>query len=97
MLRFERLDALFDDRPDDVGGGTPRAPINAIQFVAPSGLLDAVVVTPTVSIDATGKITYKGTLQSSDKLDGTYSDVSGATSPFSVPGTGAQKFYRTRQ
>jgi hypothetical protein len=34
-------------------------------------------------------------LQSATKVDGTYSDVAGATSPYQVPTTGGPKFFRT--
>ena len=49
---------------------------------------------PTISIDAAGVITYTGTLQSSDTVNGTYSAVTGASSPYTVPKTGSAKFYR---
>ncbi|MBT5925622.1 MAG: hypothetical protein HOH33_03285, partial [Verrucomicrobia bacterium] len=58
-------------------------------------------VDPTVSIatDAGGNITieFEGTLQSSDTVDGAYSDVAGAASPFSVAADAPQKFYRSVQ
>lgn len=42
-------------------------------------------------------ITYTGTLQSSPTLKGTYTDVSGAVSPYTMPiGPGAMQFYRAR-
>lgn len=50
---------------------------------------------PTIGISGT-IITYTGTLLSSDTVDGTYSPVAGATSPYTVPLTGNGKFYRTR-
>jgi hypothetical protein len=54
---------------------------------------------PTMSISTVGgvtKITYTGTLQSSATANGTYSDVSGATSPYTVnTGTG-NMFFRAR-
>ncbi len=75
--------------------GTPRAPIDAIQFVSPTGLLTAVVVTPTISISG-NTITFVGKLQSSDTLTG-FTDVAGATSPFTISATGAQKLYRSSQ
>jgi hypothetical protein len=58
------------------------------------------VVPLTISIQETGGsviITYSGTLQSADTLGGTYTDVAGATSPYTVPTTAAGKFYRTTQ
>jgi hypothetical protein len=38
-----------------------------------------------------------GLLQSADEVSGPYTDVPGATSPFAVTASGAQKFYRVRQ
>jgi len=78
-------------------GGTPRAPINAVQMVAPTGLI-ASITRPTISIAKSGNawiITYTGHLYSSATVTGTFTLVSGATSPYPVP-TGAAKmqFYR---
>jgi hypothetical protein len=41
-------------------------------------------------------LTYTGTLQSADVVTGPYTDVIGATSPYSTPTTGAPKYFRTR-
>jgi hypothetical protein len=53
----------------------------------------------TVGIARSGSsavITYTGTLQSSATVNGTYTDVPGATSPYTVPTGAAQaQFYRT--
>jgi hypothetical protein len=80
--------------------GTPRAPVNAVQFVTPSGLLNP-VVNPEISLSTSGgttTITFKGTLQSSDSVGGPYGNVAGATSPFTVnTGAAPQKFYRAHQ
>lgn len=76
--------------------GTPRAPVNAIQLVAPSGLLDP-KVNPTIAFDAQGRIVFEGTLQTSPTFNGTYTDVSGATSPYTVNPANAAGFFRTRQ
>ena len=58
------------------------------------------VTAPTVSVTAGGTeivLTYTGTLESSDTVDGTYTPVAGAASPLHVPfSSGAAKFYRTR-
>lgn len=54
---------------------------------------------PTISITkagATTTITYAGVLQASETVNGTYTDVSAATSPYTVNATGAAKFYRAR-
>ena len=43
-------------------------------------------------------ITFTGTLQSSTTVNGSYQDVSGATSPYPVPtGSAPAKFYRSHQ
>jgi hypothetical protein len=59
-----------------------------------------VVAKPTVSISRSGStvsITYTGTLQSSSTVNGTYSPVSGATSPYTVPTASATaQFYKTK-
>jgi hypothetical protein len=54
---------------------------------------------PTLSIARQGGvwvITYTGTLKSSATVNGTYSNVPGASSPYTVPtGSGAMQFYRS--
>lgn len=83
-------------------GGTPRAPIQAIQLVSPSGLIvpPLVVVTPTLSIapnsDGNPVITFTGVLQSGPSVTGPFTAVAGATSPYSPPlnGAAANVFYR---
>jgi hypothetical protein len=56
---------------------------------------------PTISIATSGAnavITFTGTLQSADDVAGTWSNVTGATSPMTVPLTQAtKKFYRASQ
>jgi len=42
-------------------------------------------------------LTYTGTLQAGNAVNGTYSDVTGATSPYSEKTTNAAKFFRARQ
>ncbi len=60
-----------------------------------------VAVTPTVSAsrNAAGDLvlTYAGVLQGSDSITGPFTDVPGATSPSTIPATGAAKFYRARR
>ncbi len=77
--------------------GTPRAPINAIQLVAPPSSTPP-PPKPKVSIEQTAAgvtITFTGTLQSADQVEGPYSDVVG-TSPMTVtPAAGSVKFYRS--
>ncbi len=73
-------------------GGTPRAPINAVQLVVAPASAPAISVTRTASGIS---ITYEGKLQSSDAVNGPYTDVAGAASPFAVTVSGsAKKFYR---
>jgi Concanavalin A-like lectin/glucanases superfamily/Immunoglobulin I-set domain/Immunoglobulin domain/Domain of unknown function (DUF2341) len=38
----------------------------------------------------------QGTLQSADQVSGPYTDISSAASPYTVPRSGAQKYYRVR-
>ncbi|HTH48130.1 MAG TPA: PA domain-containing protein, partial [Candidatus Limnocylindria bacterium] len=56
------------------------------------------VALPTVSVTSNGTeivLTFTGTLQSSDTVNGAYAPVAGATSPLHVPfSVGAAKFYR---
>jgi hypothetical protein len=58
-----------------------------------------IVARPTVSVsNQNGKvvITFTGTLTSSPTVNGTYTAVTGATSPYTVPtGGGADQFYKT--
>lgn len=79
-------------------GGTPRAALNAIQLVTPSGLdvIGAPPSAPTISISATGAITFTGTLQSAAQVNGTFADVPGATSPYTPPGGQTSQFFRSR-
>lgn len=55
---------------------------------------------PTLALGKDGdtwKLTFTGTLQASDRADGGYADLPGATSPYTLPtSTGAQQFYRAR-
>jgi len=80
--------------------GTPRAPINAVQLVAPASAAPVGPVTaPKLSMAlSAGKvvITYEGALESADTLAGPWTAVTGA-SPLSVTPTGAQKFYRAKK
>ena len=49
-----------------------------------------------LATDGTITIEFTGRLQSSDTIDGTYADVSGATSPFTIDPSGDAKFYIAR-
>jgi len=52
---------------------------------------------PTISISRDAKVTFTGKLQSADDVTGTWSDVTGATSPYTVPTGTTLKFYRAAQ
>ena len=59
----------------------------------------SVTVTPTLSMTRDGNsitLTYTGVLQAADKLPGTFADVSGATSPWTVPTTNTMQVFRAR-
>lgn len=60
----------------------------------PSALIPTVGILP-VSGGVT--ITYTGTLQASDSATGPFVNVPGASSPWTVPTSGAAKFYRSNQ
>jgi hypothetical protein len=76
-------------------GGTMRAPINAIQLVSPSGLIGPGPVSsaPTISVSEAGVITYTGVLRSAISIDGPWTPVSGATSPYTIPVAGGTRFF----
>ena len=76
-------------------GSVPRAPVNAVQLVPTPQLAP-----PALSIKKTTagvEITFEGTLQSSSTVNGTYTDVSGANSPYATPASGTAKYYRARR
>jgi hypothetical protein len=57
-------------------------------------------ITPTISVVPSGNnvvITYVGTLLSSTNLTGTFAPISGASSPYTIPTTNAQQFYRATE
>jgi hypothetical protein len=61
--------------------------------------LAVVVSVPTITVTRIGNslvITYTGTLLSATEVEGPYTPVSGATSPYTVPSTDLQLFFRTR-
>ena len=77
-----------------VNDTTDSASLLAYQPTAAQGL-----VRPNVSIktqNGTVTITYTGTLQSSSTVNGTYQNVQGASSPYTVPSTGTPgaQFFR---
>lgn len=80
-------------------GSNPRAPMNAIQLVTPSGLnvIGEAVGGPAISISAGRVITYEGTLQASDTVTGPFVDVTGATSPFTPPPGKDVQFFRAKR
>jgi hypothetical protein len=64
--------------------------------------LNAIAASPKIQIARTGNqivITWQNgtTLQQADTINGQWSDVTGATSPYTIPTpTGASKFYRIK-
>jgi hypothetical protein len=55
---------------------------------------------PTMSLSQVGgvwKITYEGTLTSSATANGSYTDVAGAVSPYTVDTSAGAKFFRARR
>jgi hypothetical protein len=89
-LHASTIDVESADGPPLGFGSPPRAPINAIQLVSPSGLV--VVAPPTISIARSAggvvTITYTGVLRRADVVTGPYTPVSGATSPYTVTSPG---------
>ncbi len=91
---------------DEVAVWNRVLPANEIQAIYDAGklgkALDTVVLTPPqpgaeidIARDATAvTITYKGVLQSADQVEGPYTAVTGATSPYTVPAGTTIKFYR---
>jgi len=84
-------------------GAAPTALATRTKLLAYWDFNDAPV--PVVSIPSIGialvsgkpTITYTGTLQSSLTVNGTFTDVTGATNPYTPTATGPQTFYRARQ
>ena len=62
--------------------------VSNIRIVGP-----APVPVPALSIDQTGKVTFDGWLEAADKPEGPY-DLVAVQSPYTVPASGAAKFYR---
>lgn len=55
--------------------------------------------TPTLSVARDGaniRVTFTGTLEGADSVTGPFSPVAGATSPATIPATGAQRYLRAR-
>ena len=91
-----REGTLTDEEVAALGGPSPYG----IPWPAPAARRAAPPVTPTITVQRSGAnvvLTWTGVLQSADRVEGPYSDVSGASSPLTVPTTGAAKFYRARR
>jgi hypothetical protein len=73
---------LFVNAVNYMAGVTPQPPAPNISV---SGNVNAVTVT------------FIGTLESADSINGPWGTVTGATNPYSVPPTGDMKFYRSKQ
>ena len=78
----------FAEMEDNSGG------ISGMIIRGTGGSLPALTVARTADGVA---LTYTGTLQAADVVNGTYSDVTGATSPYSERATNAAKFFRAKQ
>lgn len=82
------------------GGAAPNTLPAATGILAYWNFNDASVPAPTLSIARDGanvKLTWTGTLQSTDSLPGTWTDVGGVSSPATIPAAGAGKYYRAKQ
>jgi hypothetical protein len=77
------------------GAGNPaRAPVNAIQLVPGAASAPAKLA---VSRTAGGiQITYGGTLQSAPTVKGPFTDVAGASSPYTTQAAGTEKYFRSK-
>ena len=90
-----REGSLTDDEVAALGGPSPYG----IPWPAPAAR-QATPITPTIAVARSGAnvvLTWTGVLQSADRVEGPYTDVSGASSPLTVPASGAAKFYRARR
>ncbi len=90
-----REGALTDEEVAALGGPSPYG----IPWPAPAARR-ATPVTPTITVQRSGAnvvLTWTGVLQSADRVEGPYTDVSGASSPLTVPASGSAKFYRARR
>jgi hypothetical protein len=100
--------AVLFGQMDDVGIWTRGLSATEVSLIYQAGQngqpLSSVIVPtpsqpPTLSVGQSGGnivITYTGVLQSSTVANGPYTDVGGATSPYSTPATGAARFFRAR-
>jgi len=71
--------------------------INAVNYMAGVQPLEE---GPTISLSANAggiTINYNGVLEAADSVAGPWSEVTGATNPYTVSATSAMKFYRTKQ
>ena len=86
-----------------LAGGKLPTDLAADNLLAYWDFNDATAVQPggptlTWARTATGfTITYTGTLQSVTNIPGTWQDVAGATSPYTVTPSGAQAYFRSKQ
>lgn len=63
-------------------------------------LASLLITVPKISIVRTPtgiSLTFDGTLEQADEAGGPYAPVTGVTSPFAVPASGAKKFFRARR
>jgi hypothetical protein len=80
-------------------GGTPRAPINAVQLV-PTGIKGSSSITINSITSSGGNVvitwTGGGTLQEATVVTGPWTDQTGKTSPATIPMSGKGAFFRVK-
>jgi len=68
-----------------------------IDDIAISATLQAAAPTLAIALDGDNLVlSYTGSIQAADRVEGPYADVTGATSPLRVQAEGVAKFYRAR-
>ena len=85
----------LQSQPTHGEGSAPRSPINGLEVVIGGGVEVPGGGDGSISSVADGSVVieYTGTLKSATSVTGPYSDVAGASSPYSVAPTKAAEFY----
>ena len=84
---------------DAASSPNPRAPINAVQLVAPPSSTPPATLSIAVS-GANAVISWAptgGTLESATSVSGPWTEATGATSPYSAPATADQQYFRVKK
>lgn len=92
--------ALSEAEITALAAGTAPDAISAQSSLIAYWSFDEAATMPTLQIardNGAIALTYSGTLQSSATVNGTYSDVAGANSPYAVNPTESQRYFRVRQ